>query len=133
VGRAALEKQSAALKKILSKDFSAASNLRRVIRPMALTARGVARAGAKVFKGDRQIGTVTSGTMVPYWVFEDDGSTFRPTDRHKMRSICLALMDSTIVKDETVHVEIRGKAVDAVVVGRHLRSDTPPYALPILR
>jgi aminomethyltransferase len=133
VGRAALEKQSAALKKIVSKDFAGVSNLRRVIRPVALTARGVARAGAEVFKGDRQIGTVTSGTMVPYWVFEDDGSTFRPTDQHKMRSICLALLDSNVVKDETVHIEIRGKAVDAVVVGRHLRSDTPPYALPIVR
>jgi len=133
VGRAALQKQLAALEKILSQDFSTLSDLPRVIRPIALTGRGIARSGAKVFKGDRHIGTVTSGTMVPYWVFEGEGSSSRQTDRHKMRSICLAHMDSNTVKDEKVQIEIRGKAVDGVVVGRHMRSDTPPYARPIVR
>lgn len=133
VGRAALQKQLAALEKILSKDFSAISDLPRVTRPVALTGRGIARAGAKVFKGDRHIGTVTSGTMVPYWVFEEDGSPAKPTDEHKMRPICLALIDSDVLKDEKVQIEIRGKAVDGVVVGRHIRSDTPPYARPIVR
>jgi aminomethyltransferase len=130
VGRAALQKQLAALEKILSQDLSAISDLPRVIRPIALTGRGIARAGAKVFKGDRHIGTVTSGTMVPYWVFEE-GSPARPTDEHKMRPICLAFIDSVVLKDEKVQIEIRDKAVDGVVVGRHLRSDIPPYARPI--
>jgi aminomethyltransferase len=133
VGRAPLQKQLAALEKILSQDFSTTSDLPRVIRPVALTGRGIARAGAKVFKGDRHIGTVTSGTMVAYWVFEDEGSSSGQTDQHKMRPICLAYMDSNMVKDEKVQIEIRGKAVDGVVVGRHLRSDTPPYARPIVR
>lgn len=133
VGRAALRKQLAALEKILSQDFSAISDLPRVIRPIALTGRGIARTGAKVFKGDRHIGTVTSGTMVPYWVFEEEGSLAEPTDEHKMRPICLALIDSDVRKDDKVQIEIRGKAVDGVVVGRHLRSDTHPYARPIVR
>ncbi len=133
VGRAALEKQLAALKKILSKDFSAVSDLPRVIRPIALTGRGIARAGASVFKGKRHIGTVTSGTMVPYWGFEGEGPVCRQTDRHGMRSICLAYIASDILSEETVSIEIRGKAVDAVVVARHLRSDTPPWARPVLR
>jgi aminomethyltransferase len=133
VGRAALERQCAALKKILSQDFSAVSDLPRVIRPIALTARGIARAGAKVSKGNRHIGTVTSGTMVPYWVFEGEGASSRQTDQHEMRSICLALIDSNITKEEKVSIQIRNKAVDAVVVARHLRSDTPPYARPIVR
>ena len=133
VGRAALEKQFASLKKILSQSFSAVSDLPRVIRPIALTARGVARAGAKVFKGDRHIGTVTSGTMVPYWVFAEEGSLSRQTDQHGMRSICLAHIDSRVLQDEKLHIEIRGKAVDAVVVARHLRSDVPPYSRPVLR
>ena len=71
--------------------------------------------------------------MVPYWVYEDKGSSSRQTDQHKMRPICLAYMDSNMVKDEKVLIEIRGKAVDGVVVGRHLRSDTSPYARPIVR
>ena len=133
VGRAALQKQLAALEKILSQDFSAVPDLPRVIRPIALTGRGIARAGAKVFNGDRHIGTVTSGTMVPYWVFEDEGSSSRQTDQHKMRPICLAHIDSHTLKEEKVQIDIRGKAVDAVVVGRHLRSDTPPCARPIVR
>ena len=133
VGRASLQKQLSALEKILSQDFSAISDLPRVMRPVALTGRGIARAGAKVFKADRHIGTVTSGTMVPYWVFDEEGSLARPTDEHKMRPICLAHMDSNIVKDEWVQIEIRGKPVDGVVVGRHLRSDIPPYARPIVR
>ncbi len=133
VGRAALQKQLAALEKILSQDLSAISDLPRVTRPIALTGRGIARAGAKVFKGDRHIGTVTSGTMVPYWVFEEEGSLAKPTDEHKMRPICLALIDSDVRKGEKVQIEIRGKAVDGVVVGRHLRTDTPPYAHPIIR
>ncbi len=129
IGRAALEKQCAAMGKINSGDFSAVSDLPRMIRPIALTGRGVARRGAGVFKGDRHIGTVTSGTMVPYWVFDDKG----PTDRHKLRPICLALIESNVTEGKAVHIDIRGKAVDAVVVARHLRSDLPPYARPIVR
>jgi len=133
VGRAPLQRQLSALEKILSQNFSTLSDLPRVIRPVALTGRGIARAGAKVFKGNRHIGTVTSGTMVPYWVFEGEGSSSRQTDQYKMRPICLAYIDSDIVREEKVQIEIRGKAVDGVVVGRHLRSDTPPYAHPIVR
>jgi aminomethyltransferase len=133
VGRAALQKQLAALRRIRSRNFSTLSDLPRLIRPIALTGRGIARAGARVFKGDRHIGTVTSGTMVPYWVFEDEGTSSRRTDQHKMRPLCMACMDSDVVRDEKVEIEIRGKAVDGVVVGRHLRSDVPPYARPIVR
>jgi aminomethyltransferase len=41
-------------------------------------------------------------------------------------------MDSHIVEEDRVSIEIRGKAVDAVVVPYHLRNDAPPYARPIL-
>ena len=133
IGRAALEKQFAALDKIIANDFSSRSDLPHLIRPIALTGRGVARRGAGVFKGGRQIGTVTSGTMVPYWVFDDRGPRSRPTDRHKLRPICLALVESDIGQGQAVHIGIRGRAVDAVVVDRHLRSDLPPYARPVLR
>ena len=36
-------------------------------RPVAVTGRGVARAGSPVAKDGRPVGWVTSGTMVPYW------------------------------------------------------------------
>lgn len=133
VGRAALERRLAALKKILSGDFSARADLPRVIRPIALTGRGIARPGAPVLKGEEPVGTVTSGTRVPCWVFEGEGASSRPTERHEMRSICLAYLDSRILTEEKVSIEIRNRAVDAVVVARHIRSDSPPYARPILR
>jgi aminomethyltransferase len=133
VGRKALRRQFESLERILSKDFSSASELPRMVRPVALLDRGIARAGAGVFQGDRRAGTVTSGTMVPYWVFEGEGPSCRPTDRHQMRSICLALIDSRILVGERVSIEIRNRTVEASVVTRHIRSDTPPCAIPIFR
>jgi aminomethyltransferase len=132
VGKAALEKHLAALEKILSRHFPAVADLPRIIRPVALTGRGIARNGARVFQGGKQVGTVTSGTMVPYWIFEGEGASSRPTGEHKMRPICLAYLDSHIARDDRVEIEIRGKTVDGLVVGRHLRVDTPPYARPIV-
>ncbi len=49
-----------------------------------------------------------------------------------MRAIGLMLVDSRLKKDDPVEIEIRGNRVDAVVVPYHLRSDAPPYAMPIL-
>ena len=46
------------------------------------------------------MGWVTSGTMVPYWVFEDKGLISQQTDEHQLRSICLAYIDSDIVEDD---------------------------------
>jgi aminomethyltransferase len=132
VGGAALAKQFAALSKIIYRDYSAIADLPRLIQPVAVTGRGIARAGARVFKGDRPIGYVTSGTMVPYWVFEDSGLVSRQTAEHRLRSICLALIDSDVIEDDRVTIDIRGKAVEGVVVPFHLRSEAPPYARPIV-
>ncbi|MEN6442014.1 MAG: glycine cleavage system aminomethyltransferase GcvT [Syntrophobacter sp.] len=132
VGRAALARQFAAFSKIITADFSAIADLPRMVKPLAVTGRGIARAGAEVFKGDRQVGRVTSGTMVPYWVFDDKGLISRPSEEQQLRSICLALIDSDILEDDTVGIDIRGKRVEAVVVPYHLRSEAPPYARPIV-
>ena len=132
VGRAALARQHEGLKKIVSRDYSLINYLPRMIRPIAVAGRGVARAGAKVFKGDTQVGYVTSGTMIPIWVFEGQGLSSARTDQHQLRSICLGYIDSDILEGEKLTIEIRGKTVDAVVVPFHLRTDAPPYARPIL-
>jgi aminomethyltransferase len=44
----------------------------------------------------------------------------------------VAHLDSNIVEDDKLTVEIRGKSVDAVVVPFHMRGDAPPYVRPIL-
>lgn len=132
VGRGALAKQFAAFSKIISRDYSDIADLPRIIQPVAITGRGIGRAGFKVSKDGKQVGWITSGTMVPYWVFEDRGLLSRQTDEHQLRSICLAYTDSDVIEDDKVTVDIRGKAVDAVVVPFHLRSEAPPYARPIV-
>ena len=132
VGRAALVRQFDALAKIIARDYSMIADLPRLIQPIAVAGRGIARAGARVFKGDKHVGYVTSGTMVPMWAIDGEGLASVQTDQQELRSICLAYIDSDIIEEERVTIEIRGKAVDAVVVPFHLRSDAPPYAHPIV-
>jgi len=131
LGREALAKQYEAFKKIIFRDYSLIQNLSRVIKPIAVAGRGIAREGAKVFKGDKLVGYVTSGTMIPMWSVDGEGLESTQIDQHQLRSICLGYIDSDIVEDEKVAIEIRGKLVDAVVVSFHMRSEAPPFSRPI--
>jgi len=131
VGRAALARQFEALGKIIACDYSMISDLPRLIQSIAVAGRGIAREGAKVFKGDKHVGYVTSGTMIPMWATKGEGLASTQTDQRELRPICLAYIDSDIIEDEKVTIDIRGRAVDAVVVPFHMRSDAPPYARPI--
>jgi aminomethyltransferase len=66
------------------------------------------------------------------WEVEGEGLESAQTNRHGLRSICLGYIDSDIIEEEKVTIEIRGKAVDAMVVPFHMRGDAPPYARPIV-
>jgi aminomethyltransferase len=132
IGRAALTRQQSAVKRVAKRDYSLAEDLPRLVQPIALVERGVARTGAPVFKGGKQVGVVTSGTSVPYWVIEGEGLHSRFTEERGKRSIALAYMDCDIVESDAVKVEIRGNEVRGIVVPYHLRSDAPPLARPIL-
>ncbi len=132
IGRDVLTRQQAALKRIMDGDFSDTQDLPRMIKPLAVTGRGIAREGATVFKEGREIGYVTSGTMVPLWRVEGEGLESKWIDQHELRSIALGYLDSDIPDETPVRVEIRGKKVDALTVPFHMRSEAPPYARPIL-
>ena len=132
VGREALAVQFAAFRKIGEEDYSSLADLPRIIRPFALRGKGIARAGFRVFRGSEEVGFVTSGTMVPCWKTEGKGLATRFTGEKEMRAIGLMLVDSRLKKDDLVQIEIRGSRVEALVVPYHLRSDAPPYAMPIL-
>ena len=67
-----LARQFEALSKIMYRDYSMIQVLPRLTRPLAVAGRGIARQGAKVVKNGKFIGWVTSGTMVPYWVFQGE-------------------------------------------------------------
>ncbi len=132
IGREELVRQKEVLQKIMRRDYSLNDSLPRVIKTVALAGRGVARAGSKVFKGAELVGYVTSGTMVPLWTVEGEGLSSSQSDHHELRSICLAYINSDILEEDKLLIEIRGKMVDAVVVPYHLKSNAPPYARPIV-
>lgn len=132
IGREPLRAQFQAISRILAQDYSRLSDLPRRIQPISLVGRGVARQGIVVFRGDSRVGQVTSGTMVPHWEQEGDGLSGSFSDERKTRSICQAYMHSDVRVGDEVHLQIRGRRVEAVVVESHLRSNAPPYARPIV-
>ncbi|NIA07704.1 MAG: glycine cleavage system aminomethyltransferase GcvT [Actinobacteria bacterium] len=133
VGRDALARQYRAYKRITFADYSLRQDLPRMVFPLALSGKSVARSGAKVFSDrDKHIGFVTSGTMVPYWIDEGQALASRLTQSKAMRPICLALLDSNLRPGQTVLVEIRDKKVPAFVVPYNLRSEAPPFARAII-
>jgi len=131
MGREPLMRQFEALKGIRNRDYSLIKDLPRLVMPVALTAKGVARAGDKVYRNDKHVGYITSGTMIPFWQSEGEGLAARFIDEKGMRGICLALLDSDLLEDEPVEVESRGRKLPGVVVPYHLRSEAPPYARAI--
>jgi aminomethyltransferase len=132
IGKERLVHQQEAFKKILFRDFSILEDLPRMIKAVAISGRGIAREGAKVFKGDQHVGYITSGTMIPFWQFDGEGLLASPLETNQRRSIALAYLDSDILEDDELTVDIRGKKVEAVVVPYHMRSESPPYVRPIL-
>ena len=131
VGRKPLQEQFDAFRRIIDRDYSALKRLPRIIQPIELTAKGIARAGSPVLRADKPVGFITSGTMVPYWQSEGVGLASSQSDTRQMRAIGLALLDSDLVEGDEIQVEIRGKKVNAVIVPYFLRNEAPPYAWPI--
>jgi aminomethyltransferase len=139
IGRQALQKQQRAYARILQRDWSLLEDLPRLTRPVALTGRGIAREGAPVHAedggrsgGETFLGWVTSGTAVPFWGLEGVGLCSNQTEEHELRSIALAYLDSRVLEDDEVEVDVRGRRIPALVVPHHLRSDAPPCARAII-
>ena len=65
VAKDVLMKQRQAFLRIMNRDFSDCEALPYRILPIALLDRGVIRAGMEIYKGERKVGWVTSGTMWP--------------------------------------------------------------------
>ncbi len=131
VGRQALSRQFEAFKKIVDQDYELMGELPRLIQPIELQDKGIARAGAPVLHDGKPVGFVTSGTMVPYWESEGSGLATVQSEDRLLRAIGLALVDSNLVEGDQIHIEIRGQLISAVVVPYFLRSEAPPYCWPI--
>ena len=131
-GREPLARQFQALRRIMDRDYSLRDDLPRMIFPLELADKGIARSGDKVFRGDEHVGYVTSGTMVLYWKSGGAGIDSRLIDETGRRAIGLALLDSDVCQGDTLEIEIRGKKARATVVPYFLRSEAPPYARAII-
>ena len=132
IGRAALEKQHESFVKHMDRDFSDLSVLPRKIAPIALLDRGVMRGGMEIYKNGKQVGWVTSGTMVPYFKSEGEGLSTVILEASGKRAIGLCYIDSDILEDEEVEVDVRGKRLKAVIPARHMSVAAPPYARPLI-
>ena len=132
IGRKALERQFDAFRRIMNRDFSDCVALPRRILPIALLDRGVMRAGMAVYRGEKQVGWVTSGTMVPYYIAEGEGLETVITEETAKRAIGLCYVDSDVLTDDVVEVDIRGRRLKAVIPARHMSVGAPPYARPLL-
>ena len=97
--------------------------------PIALVDRGVMRAGMDIYKDGTHIGWVTSGTMVPYYHFDENGE---PLDKTGKRSIGFAYIDSAVALGDTIEIDVRGKRLKARLVSQHMDQKNPPYGRAIL-
>jgi aminomethyltransferase len=103
----------------------------KTILPFLITGQGIARRDDEVFEGGKMVGHVTSGTMVPYWVFTEAGILGRPTDERRMRPIGLAYLDADLEVGQRIEIRHRGKALEGLIVEGNLSSEAPPYSHPV--
>ena len=132
IGKAALKKQYDAFMAFKEGDFSGLSVLPKKIAAIALTDRGVMRGGMEIYQGDKLVGWVTSGTMVPYYKFEGENENAVPTDETGKRAIGLCYINSDILQGDTVEVDVRGKRLKATIPARHMSAKYPPYVHPLV-
>jgi aminomethyltransferase len=108
---------------------------RRIVPIAVIGSQGgqaIARQGYEVFVNGKKAGYVTSGTMIPYWNFSEEGILSKPIEEKGMRAIALAYIDSDFVDNQRIEIQQRGKAIEGVIVEKHLSGEAPPYARPIL-
>jgi aminomethyltransferase len=105
------------------------ANLTTKIVPITLVDRGVIRAGMDIYKGDEKAGWVTSGTMVPYWNFDENGNKLETTGKRSIGFACIA--GDPQIGDE-LFVDVRGKKLKAVVVAKHMIQNDPPYGKAVI-
>ena len=128
VGSAALRAQREEYELILRHELATPPSERRLTHLVQSVAvfdgRRPLRQGYKVRYQGEDVGWITSGTTVPYAVFEGEGLAAAPGGEHAMRPIGLALLRSDLLprRDVPLHVEVldgRGNATTAQVVERN--------------
>ncbi len=131
IGKKALFLQHQALKQIMNQSFEDISPLPRMVTALAVTGKGIAREGYPVFAGDRHVGHITSGTLIPFQEPLGSGLNSEFKEDPQRRAVAMALIDSTITEGETLDIEIRKKRCKGIVVPYHMSSEAPPFVRSI--
>ncbi len=131
IGKKALYSQHLAFQNIMEQKLKNLSRLPQMIMPLAITGKGIARAGYKVFVQDKHVGFITSGTMIPFQQPKGSGLNGRFKEKPKRRSVALALINSNILEGDILEIEIRKKLCKAQVVPYHMSSQAPPFVRSI--
>jgi aminomethyltransferase len=106
IGRDALAKQKKDL------DSGESGELPRFIYAIQTTQKGMIREGSPVFIDDREVGQITSGTMVPAWEFEGD----IPSDESFNRGIGMAYLDRGLQAGQEVLITYRKRTIKGRIV-----------------
>ncbi len=131
IGKKALHGQYLAFKDIMNQRFNRIASLPKIVMPLAITGKGIAREGYRVFKGENYVGYITSGTMIPYQKADGSGLHSAFKDKPDRRAVALALIDANILEGESLEIEIRKKRCACVVVPYHMSSEAPPFVRSI--
>ncbi len=138
IGRSALQAQRAEYELIRRGELKtppAERLLTHLVQPLAVfEGRRPLRQGWRIVFAGEEVGWVSSGTMVPYPIFQGDGLMARPGEQHAMRPIGLALLRSDLhpASDRPLHVEVhddRGNVMEAQIVERNFWP-VSPYGRP---
>ena len=121
IGRAALEVQSREVRKLKEGGTPHPDALPCRFRRIALLDRGVIRRGHQVYREGRKIGTVTSGSPAPYWIFENPATSPAIGSRIDRRVIAWACMEPLTPLDAAVEIDVRGRRMKARTVRNHGR------------
>ncbi|MBN2125316.1 MAG: glycine cleavage system protein T, partial [Deltaproteobacteria bacterium] len=83
--------------------------------------------GDGIFTGERKVGIITSGTMIPYWEFRGEGVAMTIGEETRRRAAALGLVDATLMPETDVEVLVRKRRIKGRVVRYHGRSEAPPF------
>jgi aminomethyltransferase len=131
IGREPLVKQAQARQRYKDGDYSDTKALPKILRQFRLSDKGIAREGSVVYHQGRQSGWVSSGTMVPYWLYETEGDQVILKDEPDRRAIGMCLVDPGMTIGNQIEIDVRGRMLKAEIVARNLenRKREVAYAL----
>ncbi len=117
VGKEELYKQYQELKLQKEDKTYSSKYLPKVIRSILLHDRGIARRGNLIFKDNKEIGVIVSGSAVPYWKFNTNTNDILETS--SIKTIAFAYINSSVEIGTNIEIEVRNRHLKASVIKKH--------------